>query len=183
MPDWQPRRVLRGDLPDDLGCWLRACEMGEITAALGGLLGIPVATEDDLERNKKKIKDLLFRHFYGDKPLTRRRSDLFADAFPTVDRFLRRLKQSHYKVVYRAATRFESELMIHGACGRLMREHPGIAVLTIHECLMVPLKDEAKARQAIWDEYLQYGVVPNLKRKEGAFLAGEDLARLTDPLA
>jgi hypothetical protein len=138
--------------------------MGEIAAALGDLWGIPVATEVELERNKKKIKDLLFRHLYGDKPLTKGRSDLFADAFPTIERFLRRLKQSDYKVVYRAATRFESELMIHGACGRLMREHPGIAVLTIHDCLMVPLEDEAKARQTIWDEYLQYGVVPNLKR-------------------
>lgn len=59
-----------------------------------------------------------------------------AAEFPGVASVIRSHKRDDYAELARQMQKRESDLIIGSVCGRLMREHPEVPVLTIHDSLM-----------------------------------------------
>jgi hypothetical protein len=60
--------------------------------------------------------------------------------------------------------RMESAIMIGRVAARLIREHPGMPLLTVHDCMVVPPEYEEAARRIISEEWMdEFGVEPRVK--------------------
>ena len=89
----------------------------------------------------------------------------FASRWPTVASALERLKQGGYRNAARTLQRRESNLMILGACGSLVEEHPDIALLTIHDSILTRRDDAGVVDDVIRRTWRSAGVTPHLKSK------------------
>jgi hypothetical protein len=180
IPRWSPVPIQRGRLPEDLLEFIKLCEDGKVLYELAHIWGMPFSSPERYLKYRRKVKKLQFRLYYGPKPLTRGRSEVFAERFPTIARFLARLKTSDHRVVSRVLTRLESELIVDSVCGCLV---PDVPLITIHDSLITVPEHEPTVRQSIYDAYARYGVAPTLKTNRDISIAPKDLAALTDPLA
>jgi hypothetical protein len=150
--------------PDDLSLYWHLCESGRLYDYLMDRL--------NWTRGKEAFKDEeLFRCLYGSNGPrdadgkhnpSRLQTVLEAD-FPTVWRFIRDWKRRHgYRDLACQMQRAESKLMIEGACGRLMREHPGCPLVTIHDSIMTTAAWVEVVRDAILVEFGRIGIHPTL---------------------
>lgn len=64
----------------------------------------------------------------------------------------------------RQMQRLESDVMILGVAGRIIREHPRVPALTVHDSILVPEQHIELVREVIADEWLAaFGIVPRTK--------------------
>ena len=73
-----------------------------------------------------------------------------------------------YKVVARMLQRLESRLMIDGVCGKLVRNHPDVRFLTIHDSLLVAAESVGIVRRTIEAEFRAFGVEATVREKKAA---------------
>ena len=150
--------------PEDLSLWKRLCETGTLYPYLIDRM--------KWQGTKAQFKDReLFRVLYG------RNTPFDADGnynpsqlqpvlesdFPTVWGFIHGYKRAHgYRELAREMQRQESRLMIEGACGRLMTEHPDCPVITIHDSILTTEPWIETVSTAIKYEFGQIGIQPTL---------------------
>ena len=117
--------------------------------------------------DRKQVKRELYRDVFFGRPHVRGRiTAAFGDKWPSIlagVRFLKR--QCGYKVIAQILQRLESIVMIDGVCGRLVREHPEIGFLTIHDSALVVSEKADLVRDLIVEELRRWGVRATVRRK------------------
>lgn len=86
--------------------------------------------------------------------------------FPQLAAFIRSVKEGgSYQKLAQFCQRTESNLMIQGVCGRLMRDYPDLPVLTIHDALIVPESHQEAVVACIRAVYAKVGLSPSMEVK------------------
>lgn len=139
---------------EDVKEYVKLVEKGELYDFLG----------KNSELSRKAFKEGLFRDvFFGQNRIRSKLTDEFEKQFPHVMAFIRRVKRSNYARLAWIMQREESRLMIDTICGRLMKEHPDMPVLTIHDSIMTTPGHEEAVRQTICEEFIRLGLMPTIR--------------------
>jgi hypothetical protein len=88
---------------------------------------------------------------------------LFESQFPTVMRMIRDLKRKDYTQLACEMQRTESRIVIHGVCADLMRAHPDVPLVTIHDSVMTTPGNVAAVKDAMREAFARVGIRPTLK--------------------
>ncbi len=118
-------------------------------------------------RDRETAKSLLFRDVLFGRPyVCGRMTKLFAREYPTCFHAVQEIKRKHgYKAIAQVLQRLESTIIIDGVCGRLVREHPEMSFLTIHDSALA-VADAADTVHRIMSEgFDRYGVRPTIRKK------------------
>ena len=97
--------------------------------------------------------------------------------FPSIARFIyesksgnlpqwSNVKKAPHKRTAALCQRFESLTMIDDVIGVMMREHPDVGVLTIHDALLVPEDFGVRAKAIIENAWASFGVKPKVRLKK-----------------
>ena len=107
----------------------------------------------DRDQTKKQICIMLFSGNWMPKNRIKRCcKEIFIDCFPTVHKIFEHLRGwekgkdrfVNYKRFSILLQKIESHLILNLILKRVRREHPGVVVLTIHDCLMVGKKSNSE---------------------------------------
>jgi hypothetical protein len=101
--------------------------------------------------------------FYGRTRAVTPLTDLFRTEFPTVFDFICEQKSSGYQELARNMQRAEANLMIDTVCLRLMKHHPEIPVVTIHDSILTTAEHLPTVKRIITEEFARMGLKPTLK--------------------
>jgi hypothetical protein len=146
-------------LPSDLVDYLDACSSGSYYETLGDVLGMRCDSPSARDRVKRASCWLIM----GEPPLGSPAWIRYSAKWPTLAGFLERIKRDDHRRAAWLLQRAESSLVIHGACGDLMRDRPDIPILTVHDAILTPARyvwDAASALRLPWE---RLGVTPKLK--------------------
>ena len=140
----------------DWDTYISLCERGEFyefMQSLGGIEGI------DRSRLKRKCFTEIF---YARNSIVTPLTVAFARNFPAVMRVIRNAKRTDHTLLAKSMQRDESDIIIAGACGRLMKEAPHIPVLTIHDSLMTSKDHVNYVASVMRQEFEHVGLHPTL---------------------
>ncbi len=84
--------------------------------------------------------------------------------FPTVAEFLIESKREAYQELARSCQRWESRLMIDGACAEIIDNYPDAILVTVHDAILTQPRFVETVENAIRRQFWQLGIVPLLKR-------------------
>lgn len=111
------------------------------------------------ETDRSAFKEKFFREtFFGKKT-----SRLFCDLFPTIAAEMMKIKSKDYRKLAQIMQRTESKLMITKICGRLMQEHPGVFIATIHDSILTTKDNVSKIQKIILEEFANYNLSPTIR--------------------
>jgi hypothetical protein len=146
-------------VPDDLIDLISLCERGQFYEEMAA----EVWKDDGLNRDSIKGISvwLLFDHTMPTLPYWRE----LEGKFPTFAKHIAALKALDYRTTACAAQRFESLIMIRGACAELMYDHPQVPIWTVHDSIMTTREHLDTARAVILAEFGRYGITPTLQIK------------------
>ncbi|KPK50522.1 MAG: hypothetical protein AMK72_02095 [Planctomycetes bacterium SM23_25] len=106
--------------------------------------------------------------FFGRRQAGGQVTQAFACEWPTCLQPVRQLKRRHgHKVVSKLLQRLESGIIIDGVCARLVREHPEIRFLTIHDSALAVEHSADTVRRAMREEFERYGMRATIRQKNG----------------
>lgn len=154
---------------EDQRRYVELCEVGVLYEHLAALLA-PAAPPRD------QVKRALLVALCGPDKWTSTVAAALERAFPSVVRVIRRAKRRDHARLARELQRLESDLVIDRVCGRLMREHPDVPVITVHDCLLTTPPHVDVVRGAMLAEFGRVGLVPTLK-VTGPVIPGRGVAR------
>lgn len=131
--------------------FLRQVPLGSIEVVPG------VVDRDDFKR-------MLFADvFYGRPKASTALTELFRAEFPAVYDFICDQKRECYQDLARKMQRAEAHLMIDTVCLRLMKHHPEIPVVTIHDSILTTSAHLPAVKRIILEEFARSGLQPTLK--------------------
>jgi len=167
---------------DDSQEYLKLCRSGDLYTVLAG--DMYSALVGDMKRNAEKQA---FFHFLYSWPVTtegrqrrahndpikeekRLQRDAIGKAlaaqFPTVSNHIQSTKQQEgHKGFSHKMQRLESQLIIDGVCGRLMRDDPSISVLTIHDSLLMEESNVERVQEAFEQSLQEKGITASIRLK------------------
>jgi len=127
------------------------CQNGELYETLMAATGI-----NDRSRVKKGLfRDVLFGKLDARGPV----QHAFAHLWPSIYHAIMRAKEKHgYKTIAQGLQRLESRIIVDGVCGQLVREHPGIQFLTVHDSILFAKENAGIAGRLIASEFAKYGI-------------------------
>ena len=115
--------------------------------------------EQSGDTDRQGFKEKFFREtFFG-----KRTSRLFCDLFPSVAEKLLAVKKKDYRRLAWMMQRTESKLMISRICRRLMEEHYGTFIATIHDSILTTEEDVSKVKGIISEEFERIGLSPTIR--------------------
>ena len=142
---------------EDVKQYVQLTQKGELYDFLGNKSSL----------TRKEFKQSLFRDvFFGQNYLKNELTVEFERLFPSVMAFIRKIKKGKYARLAWIMQKEESKLIIDGVCGRLMREHPEMPVLTIHDSIMTTARWVEIARRVIMEEFAAAGLTPTIRTEE-----------------
>jgi hypothetical protein len=147
-------------LPPDLSEYIALCKSGCFYEHLADTLALPCRSA--VERGLVKAEAC--RIIFGRHRPRSARWRAFTGRWPTVAAILTALKRGDHRNAARVLQRAEAAIMIAGACGELTERYPALALLSVHDSVLVPEYGVAMAVDAIhrtWEE--RVGVRPKLK--------------------
>lgn len=83
--------------------------------------------------------------------------------YPSIGQFIRRAKADHYETVGRTLQSIEAEIVIHGACRRLMTHHPDTPVITIHDSILTTPDHIETVKHAMLAAFAEHDLKPTLR--------------------
>jgi hypothetical protein len=123
---------------------------------------------EKLAQVKRLFLAALFERNRSMNPRLRAMQQRIARLFPTVARVAREIKGRQHDRLARLLQNHEATVMIYAVCGRLLREHPGLPLFTIHDGILTTPEHAATVEAIIMNEwYRLLGVKPTVKRKGG----------------
>jgi hypothetical protein len=180
-------RIRRAGLPADLLEWIELCESGELYRALTGAM-----TQAGKEMTRDEIKRAVFRSIlFGSVPRPGSKGrmiyDAFAGRFPTVARYLRRMKKLGPNLrravdtlgpwlpakwakgrPARISQRTESWLVVHVVVPRLLDLHPRMPIVTCHDSVLTTEPYSDAATRVIAAAFAELGLHPRISKQGGA---------------
>jgi hypothetical protein len=136
--------------------YVELCEAGVLYEHLAGLMTPAVWSRD-------RVKRALLVALCGPDRWSAPVAAAFRRAFPTVVQVVRRAKRPDHARLARDLQRLESHLVIDRVCGRLMREHRDVPVVSVHDGLLTPPAYVDVVRNAMLTEFGRVGLAPTLK--------------------
>jgi len=116
--------------------------------------------------DRKRFKRQMFADvYYGEDDYPSQLRDRFQSQFPTVFSHLQRIKRKDYRRAAQQMQRIEAKVVIDGACGLLMREHPHIPVVSVHDSLATIPRFVDVVHRAMMSSFATLGVEPTLEIK------------------
>ena len=164
--------------PSEVAHFQDLAERGRLYEYLGAVSGV-----GDRDRAKHRfLVDVLF-----DTPDQRRpMAQAFLKSFPSIYGGIVELKRAAMRddpwkghgVLSCLLQRVESIICIDHAAGQLVRKHPEIPFLTIHDAVLIPVDGAEKAKRALEGAFLRFGVRANVEcRYPGGSRAGPAAGR------
>jgi hypothetical protein len=149
---------------DGLDEYIELCLGGGVYEAV---LGAVRRADADCRYDRDAVKQKLFAVLYGNpRDSDTRVGSAFKGLFPGVWRAVAAINARSDGALARWMQTVESYLVIWRACGRLMREYPGVPLLTIHDCLVTDEAHLDAFERVLLEEFRSvFGVVPKVKRK------------------
>jgi len=135
--------------------YMMANSEGRYYQEFAAIQGKPCETKDEIAMVKEASCVLIFGKRGPGRAFTKR--------WRTVAAKLRDMKESNYLNVAHTLQRLESGMMIEGVCGDLMRDHPRLPLLTIHDGIMAPQESMGLVREAIQRRFGCFGYPVHLK--------------------
>ncbi|MGY8770248.1 MAG: hypothetical protein ACKVH8_17670 [Pirellulales bacterium] len=129
-----------------------------------------------VDRNDVKDSFLPFLFDKNNSPKRRLFSSLFNSEFPHLTTFCTQMKNVNHEALAWACQKFESTLMIDGACEILRKANPDIPLLTVHDSIMTTPEHLPEVKAAIYEAFSEHDVRPKLKVKEGTSLSTDSQA-------
>ena len=125
--------------------------------------------------DRETVKRLLCRDvLFGRPEVCGTMTELFARTWPACLEAVRQIKRRcGYKAVAQMLQRLESDIVIEGACGRLVAALPNMLFLTVHDSLLVPAAGAAVAERALQEALWQRGVGARIRVK-GVSVSGDE---------
>ena len=153
----------RFPLPDDAQKYLRLCEDGTFYEHMQDRL-----RSEGYDLPRKEVKPLSYTLFYGsdapahvhENPHVRAFVSLFRAEFSTVARFARKVKREfgHHSYLAKLMQHYEASIIINQCCRRLMKEHPDVPVVTIHDNILTVPAHVGLVSRIMAEEFLRAGV-------------------------
>lgn len=143
------------DVDPGLADYLTACSENRYYAEFAAMKEMPFGEA----KEKEAVKEASCIALYGKRGPGR----AFVKRWRVVADRLAELKRPGYEKAAHTLQRIESKLMIEGVCGDLMREHPDLPVLTIHDCVLAPTDAIDIVRAAIQRRFGCFGFPVHLK--------------------
>jgi hypothetical protein len=152
---------------DDVTEFLEIVQKGEFVSSMMTANERLRAKPDRAWSAKFKVRLLvvLFKEYRK----TRWRNQLelrFKNRFPSVYAMLEEIKKTDYRRAAWLLQNYESTILIHRICGRIMREHPTMFITPIHDCIATTRENVGKVSEIIKEEFAKLGVNCRLKVKE-----------------
>ena len=142
---------------EDVKQYVQLTQKGELYDFLGNKSSL----------TRKEFKQSLFRDvFFGQNYLKNELTVEFERLFPSVMAFIRKIKKGKYARLAWIMQKEESKLIIDGVCGRLMREHPEMPVLTIHDSILTIPRWVEIAKTVIMEEFAGVGLKPTIRTEQ-----------------
>jgi hypothetical protein len=148
-------------IPKDFGKYLRVCQSGQFYETL--------MTKKERRRGgnyRRLFKERFFVVLFSrNKPKGRWPNKLrerFKAKYPTVAGVLKKLKSRNYRHSSHVLQNYEATIFIHRICRRLMEQHRGMPLVTLHDCLATTKEWVETVKQAIADEFAKSCVRPTL---------------------
>jgi hypothetical protein len=153
------------DLPPDLAAFLAAC--------LDGSFYTWLMTPEERARGKefrarlkRRFFVVMFKPTKGKSRFRNRLHDRFRKVCPTAAAVLDALKEKNYRHSAHVLQNFEATLFIYRVCGRIMKERPGVRLVTVHDCIGTTAEHIPFVKRVILEEFAAlFGVVPTLKEE------------------
>jgi hypothetical protein len=180
------RRINRVGLPRDLQEWIELAESGRIYRELAESMNQAgkEMTRDEIKR--AVFKSILFGSIPRPGSKGRGVYDVFASRFPTVARFLRRMKQLGPALKSAVGTlgpwlpakwakgrparisqRTESWLIVHVVVPRLLALYPRMPIVTCHDSILTTEPYCNTATSAIAVAFAEIGLHPRISKQGG----------------
>lgn len=141
-------------LKEDVRKYIELVEKGELYDFFG----------ENSSLSRKEFKEKIFKDvLFGKNRIVTELTKEFARLFPSVMKFIRRIKQGNYRRLAWIMQREESRLMIDTICGRLMREHEELPLLTIHDSVLTTEEHVGVVEKVIREEFHECGVSPTIR--------------------
>jgi hypothetical protein len=144
---------------EELSRFIQLCEAGRFYDKMMEHFGIP-----STERSRFKEK-VFINVLFGDPKRSRhsREWKFFETAFPRMAQLICDIKREWgYRSLARLLQRVESCPIIDRVCGRLMREHGEVPVLTIHDSILTSKEHVSLLKSVIEEQFLRIGLRPTL---------------------
>jgi len=139
--------------PADLGDWLGLCERRGLYQAVGDVLRV----------SRKAVKEPVMAALFGKPHHTSRASRALETLFPATWEAIQELKRTWgYASLAHAAQRAESGFIFGRCVRRLMAEHPGLWLGTIHDSILTTAGSEGIVHDLMADEFEKLGLNPRL---------------------
>ncbi len=111
------------------------------------------------EDSRAEFKEKFFREtFFG-----KRISKTFSELFPTVARLLAEIKKDDYRSLAWMMQKAESNLVINHICRRIMTEHEGTFMATIHDSILTTEDNVTKIKKIILEEFANFNLSPSIR--------------------
>jgi hypothetical protein len=166
------------ELPPDLVDYIDTCQRGEFYAELARIWDMQLETPND----RNEVKRAAFKWIlFGPVRHGKSRWQAFKLRWPSVATALEEIKRDDHGTSARACQRIEAKLMVEGVVGRLMGHDSNLAVLTIHDSVLVKAHDVERAIKAIRTEFAVLGLEPSIKVKQETATHGASTANQTEP--
>jgi hypothetical protein len=157
-------------LPDDLVRCFEAYYGDDYYRWFGSIIGMKCT--NPVERGA--VKEEWAHIAYGDPKVARfvpglaERLELYRQSQPTIAGWLDRSKargtgKKPYANAAKECQRFESRVMIQGAAGILMREHPDLPLITIHDAIGTRESGIPIVLDALIRAWAPEGIIPRFK--------------------
>jgi hypothetical protein len=78
-------------------------------------------------------------------------------------KFIQAQKSRAFQELAREMQRRESRFMIRGVCGRLLKDHPEVPLLTIHDSVLTTPRHAEMVHDLMMQEFARLGVAPTIR--------------------
>lgn len=114
--------------------------------------------------NRARVKTAFMTFLCGPPRYNSRVREAFRSEWPSLDVATARTKEQHGQdIIAQQLQRLESTIMIDGVAARLVREHPEVSFLTIHDAASVATDSAALVKQVVVEEFERFGVTPTVR--------------------
>ncbi len=119
-------------------------------------------------RDKKKLKEIIFRVLYTDNRFIGQREAepkrIFRAIFPEVYELFKLLKKTDSTLLPRLLQTIESKMMLDVIAKRIAKEKPNMPLFTVHDSIVCPVGNENYCAKVIKEEMKKaIGIEPSLK--------------------
>ncbi len=143
--------------------YIDACCLLDFYWEFAKVIKVPCGTDEE----RRKVKRMACYLIFGKTPKRGRprfrQWERFCERWEPISDILDDLKRHDHRNAARKLQNYEAQLMITGVCGSLMRDHPDVPLLTVHDSILTTPEHADLVMERIGDVWETAGRRPKLK--------------------